>query len=235
MAIRPAASDPYEELGVSADASRDDIATAYRARAKELHPDAHPQDPAAAERFNQVSAAYRILSDPVARSRYDTERRSAEPVAPVASPGAPRISEPGSRFRLTRRGARWAAFGGIALVVLGVAATIWVVSLQRHDADLRARGIAVVATVVDVGGERRLRFETRDGRIVETAESVKTGEEQPAVGASITVHYDRHDPSNVVVDVSHTGRDVTLWIVALKLMIGGAVLAWFGTRHLRRT
>lgn len=233
MAIRPPVTDPYGELGVPADASREDIATAYRARAKELHPDARPQDPAAAEQFKQVSAAYRLLSDPAARVRYDEERRSAAPTALLTPPGEPAMARQGARFRLTRRGAKWAAFGGIALVLLGVAATVWVVSLQQHDADLRARGVTAVATVIDVGGERRLRFETRAGRVVETAEPVKTGEEQPAVGAFVSVHYDRNDPTNVVTDVSHTGRDVTLWIVAIKLIIGGAVLSVWGTRHLR--
>ena len=232
MAIRPPVTDPYGELGVAADATPEDISTAYRARAKELHPDTRPEDPTAAERFKRVSAAYRLLSDPAARARYDSDR--AVPVRSISgSAGAVPLAS--ARFRLTRRGAKRAVLGGIALVVSGVAATAWVVSLQQHDADLRAHGVAVVATVVDVGGERRLRFETRDGQIVEAVDPVKTGEEQPAVGAPITVHYDRHDPSNVVVDVSHTGRDVTLWIVAVKLMLGGAILTWFGARHLRRS
>jgi hypothetical protein len=233
MATHSAVSDPYRELGVPADATRDEIAAAYRARAKELHPDARPQDPAASERFKRVSAAYRFLSDPAARSRYDADRRAPAAAVPRSS-GAAVVPPRRSRFRLTRRGARWAAFGGVVLVLVGIAATVWVVSLQRHDADLRARGVAVVATVVDVGGERRLRFEARDGGIVEASEPVKTGEEQPAVGARVTVHYDRDDPTNIVVDVSHTGRDVTLWIVAVKLMVGGAVLSMWGTRQLRR-
>jgi hypothetical protein len=106
--------------------------------------------------------------------------------------------------------------------------------LQRHDADLRARGVAAVATVVQVGGERRLEFTTRDGRTVRAVEQIKSGEEQPPVGAHVDIHYDRADPSSVVTDTSHTARDVTLWIVAVKLVVGGTILLVVGARRLRR-
>ena len=95
-------------------------------------------------------------------------------------------------------------------------------------------GVAAVATVVDVGGERRLEFTTRDGRTIRAVEQVKSGEEQPAVGASVHIHYDRNDPTSIVTDTSHTARDVTLWIVAVKLFVGGIVLLVVGARRLRR-
>ena len=123
---------------------------------------------------------------------------------------------------------------GIALIVLGLAAGVWVVSLQRHDADLRNGGVATVATVVDVGGERRLEFTTRDGRTLRAVEQTKSGEEQPAVGTRVAIHYDRNDPTSIVTDTSHTARDVTLWIVAVKLFVGGIVLLVVGARRLRR-
>ena len=47
------------------------------------------------------------------------------------------------------------------------------------------------------------------------------------------VHYDRDDPTRIVVDGSHLARDVTLWIVAVKFLVGGVLLAWFGARRLR--
>ena len=86
-----------------------------------------------------------------------------------------------------------------------------------------------------MNGERRLEFTTRDGRTVRTVEETKSGEEQPAVGSRVNIHYDRTDPTNVVTDTSHTGRDITLWIVAVKLFVGGIVLWSFGARRLRRT
>jgi curved DNA-binding protein len=64
------AADFYSILGVSRDASADDIQRAYRKLARTYHPDVN-KDPAAEERFKEISEAYDVLSDPKTRQRYD--------------------------------------------------------------------------------------------------------------------------------------------------------------------
>lgn len=63
--------DPYKVLGVAKDASADQIKTAYRKLARGLHPDLHPDDKNAEDRFKRVGAAYDLLSDPAKRARFD--------------------------------------------------------------------------------------------------------------------------------------------------------------------
>jgi DnaJ-class molecular chaperone len=64
-------SDLYSTLGVARGAGDDEIKKAYRKLAKELHPDRNKDNPKAAERFKDVSAAYAILSDKDKRAQYD--------------------------------------------------------------------------------------------------------------------------------------------------------------------
>ncbi len=63
--------DPYEVLGLAKDASADAIKKAYRERAKKLHPDLHPGDKSALEKFQELQSAYDLLSDPEKRRRFD--------------------------------------------------------------------------------------------------------------------------------------------------------------------
>ena len=63
-------ADHYDVLGLSRDASPDEIKKAYRRLARELHPDVNP-DESAQEKFKLVTHAYEVLSDPVQRQQYD--------------------------------------------------------------------------------------------------------------------------------------------------------------------
>jgi len=63
--------DYYEVLGVSRDATQQDIKKAYRRLARECHPDVNPGDHEAEERFKEVAEAYAVLSDDAKRARYD--------------------------------------------------------------------------------------------------------------------------------------------------------------------
>ncbi len=64
--------DPYEILGVKRGASQNDIRSAYRRRAKKLHPDLNPGNKQAERDFKDLSAAYEILRDEDKRSRFDS-------------------------------------------------------------------------------------------------------------------------------------------------------------------
>jgi molecular chaperone DnaJ len=68
--------DLYAMLGVAEDADSKTISRAYRTLARELHPDTHPDDPEAAERFKDVTAAYDVLGDATKRAEYDEFRRA---------------------------------------------------------------------------------------------------------------------------------------------------------------
>jgi len=63
--------DYYEVLGVTRDATQDDLKRAFRRLAMQYHPDRNPQDPQAAERFKECGEAYGVLSDPEKRRSYD--------------------------------------------------------------------------------------------------------------------------------------------------------------------
>lgn len=66
--------DFYAVLGVSKDASAQEIKKAYRTQARKYHPDHHPDDAKAEERFKGIGEAYSVLNDPEQREQYDAIR-----------------------------------------------------------------------------------------------------------------------------------------------------------------
>jgi len=64
------AADYYQVLGVSRDASAEELQQAYRKLARRNHPDVN-KDPAAEDRFKEINEAYHVLADPKTRARYD--------------------------------------------------------------------------------------------------------------------------------------------------------------------
>jgi curved DNA-binding protein CbpA len=94
--------DPYRVLGVSADASQQDIARAYRQAVQHAHPDAQPHDPQAAVRFRALTDAYDLLRDPDRRTDYDRGHPARKPGRQPPRPGhaGARPRPPGSPFLL---------------------------------------------------------------------------------------------------------------------------------------
>ena len=89
----------YRLLGVPPDADQQRIRSAYRSLAKRFHPDTNRGSEAAAELFRQVNNAYRILSDPARRARYDeelAERNRSNSSAPSTGPVA--TFDPAQKF-----------------------------------------------------------------------------------------------------------------------------------------
>ncbi|MEM1426830.1 MAG: J domain-containing protein, partial [Cyanobacteria bacterium P01_H01_bin.130] len=75
----------WRVLGITPGSDAAAVKSAYRERAKLLHPDRNPSPNAVGE-FQLLGEAYRVLSDPVARSRYESD--AARPREGAASPGA---------------------------------------------------------------------------------------------------------------------------------------------------
>ena len=92
------APDLYQLLGVPREASREEIALAWRRRARAEHPDARPADVGAPGRFRALAEAWQVLGAPARRAAYDAalvRARSASPTrVPVRYPRGPSGGRP---------------------------------------------------------------------------------------------------------------------------------------------
>ncbi len=91
--------NPYAVLGVERGASPDEIRGAYRRAARESHPDLHPGDATAIERFKRVQGAYEVLGDPARRAASDAPPVLSVPPARPAPARAPASEAPVSLAR----------------------------------------------------------------------------------------------------------------------------------------
>ncbi len=96
------AADHYETLGVSRQATPDEIQKAYRQMARKHHPDLNPNDTKAKEKFQQVQAAFDVLNDPQKRELYDRYGNAYETFGGGGGGGGPRPGGPNP----------WAGAGG---------------------------------------------------------------------------------------------------------------------------
>ncbi|MEO0033925.1 MAG: hypothetical protein RLZZ08_371 [Pseudomonadota bacterium] len=105
-------ADPYATLGISRSATEQEIKSAYRKLAKELHPDRNKDNPKASERFTQATQAYDLLSDKQKRGQFDRGEIDGDgnPRMPFGGGGFGG-GRPGGGFR---PGAGGAGFGGAA-------------------------------------------------------------------------------------------------------------------------
>ena len=122
----PVQQNLYAMLGLTPAAQGEDIRSAYRNLVKKLHPDLNPNDQDAQERFNSVTIAYRILSDPEQRGRYDRSEIDAEG----------RVNPEFEAKRQFRRTAyRYYAAAAVSfLFAAGVLAAVWHTVLSRDPA-----------------------------------------------------------------------------------------------------
>ncbi|MEM9568356.1 MAG: DnaJ domain-containing protein, partial [Cyanobacteria bacterium P01_E01_bin.34] len=125
----------YERLGVAANTLQDDIKTAYRKLAQELHPDKLPDDISpkmeelAKKEFNELREAYLVLSNPSARATYD--RRLAEQAELDAASTVPTPADSSSGDLITKR---WRI--PLAAAAIGAACAVIVVSLINAVASI---------------------------------------------------------------------------------------------------
>ena len=249
------ATDYYGILGVQPTADAAEIDDAFRTLAKQVHPDLRPDDPESLERFKRISVAHDVLGDPQRRVDYDRARlagprslsgeewRSPDRAAagavraPVRRPAPTIPALPPRRFPK----GRLMAFG-IALVLFGLVVGAWRLQVTRDENALWDHGLGARSTVVKTDAGLRLRFTDFTGQVDEAKPPNYTnaGTATYTVGEHVDIVYEKTNPQKITLNEDSTARDITLWIVAIKLFLCGVILIvasrsrWVERRYRRR-
>ncbi len=226
--------DYYQTLGVSRTASAEEIRKAYKKLAKENHPDAKPDDKAAAERFKAASEAYEVLGDAEKRKAYDQfgeHYKHYKPGGPQPHPGSGPI-DLGDIFGQQDvdlsdlLGGMFGGGGGGR----GRRQTTWGGPRPQQGADMRS-AIQITFETAAKGGEYDLRIANPTGSSVLTVKIPPgirdqgvirlAGQGQPGVAGGpagdllVTVNvaphpYFHRDGSDLLLDVPITVTEATL-------------------------
>jgi hypothetical protein len=234
--------DFYAVLGVEPTATADDVNVAFRQLAKRLHPDRVGDSSADAERFKSVTAAYEVLGSARLRRSYDEVRIEVAPRptgATVTTVAGTRAAQPAAAARplapevVRRNGRRWIA-AGIAVSLIGILVAALIVHLQIDEHTRRAGRVKTDGVLVVSPTRSDVRFTTAGGDVVQVAEPARVNPGAETNGQQITVLYRPGHPTDVIIDESTAARDITLWIIVVKLLVGGPVFLGVGFRRLKQ-
>jgi hypothetical protein len=234
-----ASVDFYAVLGVAPTASSEEIALAFRALAKRLHPDRGEASAGEAERFKSVTAAYEVVGDERVRRSYDrvrieTVRRPPGATVTDSRPAPHAVGTPALTPGAARRGARRWIAAGVAVFFFGVIVAGLVAHFQASERARRAGRVKTEAVLLVSPTRHEVRFTTSAGAVVQVTEPTRVNPGAERDGQRIAVLYRPDRPTDVIVDESTVARDITLWIVAVKLLVGGAIFLVVGIRRLNQ-
>jgi DnaJ-like protein len=134
---------------------------------------------------------------------------------------APAPAPPARARRRRRFHPRLVLAVGIVLLLGGVLLGAWRITVGRAGASFGAAAVHTDGTVVERDGHRAVTFVSAGGAVVTTRPG---GAASDDVGSTVKVVYDRLDPRRAVIDHDSVAKEITIWIAAIKLVVGGAVL-----------